>query len=44
MMRPADVALYTCGGVLGVSGALGVMLWLWLRSCEKMSERGFGVG
>lgn len=44
MQRPSatDVALTVVGLLLGASVALGGGLWVWVRSCERRSERGFG--
>lgn len=42
MPTPSDVVLYSTGATFGVAVAFGALMWLWLRSCEKYSERGFG--
>lgn len=41
-MSAADVALNVAGALLGAAAASLVGVWLWMRRCERMSERGFG--
>jgi hypothetical protein len=41
-MDAQDVALRGVGGLLGAVSALAVMLWAYVRRCERYSEKGFG--
>jgi hypothetical protein len=38
----SERAVAALGGLVGGLAAVGLMVWNYLRSCERYSERGFG--